>query len=75
MKLGIFSLNVRGLHDPIKRKVVKFMVRKHKPNLVCVQETKMREMSNKIVRNLGVGRHLGWASLNARGMTRGVLLF
>ena len=34
----------------------------------------MREMSDRFVRSLGVGRNLGWASLDARGTAGGVLL-
>ena len=34
----------------------------------------MKEMSDKIVRSLGIGRNLGWVSLDARGSTGGVLV-
>ena len=74
MKLKIMSWNVRGLHDPDKRMVIKSMVRRHKPDLVCFQETKMKEMSDRIVRSLGIGRNLGWVSLDARGSAGGVLV-
>ena len=57
MKLKIMSWNVRGLHDPDKRMVIKTMVRKYKLDLVCFQETKMKEMSDRIVRSLGIGRN------------------
>ena len=74
MKLKLMSWNIRGLHDPDKRMVIKSMVRKHKPDLVCFQETKMKEMSDRIVRSLGIGRNLGWVSLDARGSAGGVLV-
>ena len=74
LKLRILSWNVIGLHDPDKRMVIKSMVRKHKPDLVSFQETKMKEMSDRFVRSLGVGMNLGWVSLNARGTAGGVLL-
>ena len=74
MKLRLMSWNVRGIHYPDKRMVIKSMVRKHKPNLVCFQETKMKEMSDRIVRSLGIGKNLGWVSLDARGSTCGVLV-
>ena len=54
--------------------VIKSMVRKHKPDLACFQETKMREMSDRFVRSLGVNRNLGWVSLNARGTVGEALL-
>ncbi|RVW54091.1 hypothetical protein CK203_080433 [Vitis vinifera] len=37
-------------------------------------ETKMKEMSDRIVRSLGIGRNLGWVSLDARGSAGGVLV-
>ena len=74
LKLRILSWNVIGLHDPDKRMVIKSMVRKHKPDLVSFQETKMKEMSDRFVRSLGVGMNLGWVSLDARGTAGGVLL-
>ncbi|RVW72410.1 Mitotic checkpoint protein BUB3.1 [Vitis vinifera] len=60
-----------GMHDPDKRMVIKSMVRKHKPDLVCLQETKMKEMSDRVVKSVGIGRNLGWVSLDARGVAEG----
>ncbi|RVW38098.1 hypothetical protein CK203_095113 [Vitis vinifera] len=34
----------------------------------------MKEMFDRIVRSLGIGRNLGWVSLDARGTTGGVLV-
>ena len=51
-----------------------FFFIKYKLDLVCFQETKMKEMSDRFVRSLGVGRNLGWVSLDARGTVGGVLL-
>ncbi|RVW27827.1 hypothetical protein CK203_107059 [Vitis vinifera] len=34
----------------------------------------MKEMSDRIVRSLGIGRNLGWVSLYARGSAGGVLV-
>ena len=62
------------MHDLDKRMVIKSMVRKHKPDLVCFQEIKMKEMPDRIVRSLGIGRNLGWVSLDARGSAGGVLV-
>ena len=38
---------------------------------MCLQETKIQEMSNVLVKNLGVGRCLEFRVLNSRGTTRG----
>ncbi|RVW48616.1 hypothetical protein CK203_098447 [Vitis vinifera] len=34
----------------------------------------MKEMSDRIVRSLGIGKNLGWVSLDARGSAGGVLV-
>ena len=58
MKIKILSWNVRGVNDPDKRKVIKNFLRTHRVDLVCLQETKVQEMNNDMVRSLGVGRFL-----------------
>ena len=45
MKLKILSWNIRGANDRIKRKVIKALIRSQKVDLVCLQETKIQEMS------------------------------
>ena len=46
-----------------------------KPDLVCLLETKMKEMSLQMVKSVGVGRFLNWASVDARGAAGGLILF
>ena len=75
MKIKILSWNVRGVNDRNKRKLIKALIRSQKVDLVCLQETKMIEMSLGVVRSLGVRRYLGWGALNARGATGGVAVF
>ncbi|RVW15175.1 LINE-1 reverse transcriptase-like [Vitis vinifera] len=41
---------------------------------MCIQETKIQEMSEGIVRSLGTGRFLDWRALNAEGATGGILI-
>ena len=74
MKLRILSWNVRGVNDPVKRKVIKNFIRNHRVDIICLQETKVQEMKSEIVRSLGVGRFLDWTALNAEGSTGGILL-
>ena len=45
MKLKILSWNVRRANDRNKRKVIKALIRSQKVDLVCLQETKIQEMS------------------------------
>ena len=58
MKLKILSWNVRGVNDRNKTKLIKALIRSQNVDLVCLQETKMTEMSLGVVRSLGVGRFL-----------------
>ena len=75
MKLRILSWNVRGANDNDKRKVINALIKAQKVDLICLQETKMQEMSKRIVKSLGVGRCLDWGSINSRGASGGVLVF
>ena len=75
MKLKILSWNVRGVNDRNKRKLIKALIRSQNVDLVCLQETKMIEMSLGVVRSLGVGRFLEWGDLDARGAAREVVVF
>ena len=58
MKLCLLTWNVRGANNCNKRKVIKALIKKNRVDLVCLQETKIQEMSTGIVRSLGVGRFL-----------------
>ena len=75
MKVKIISWNVRGVNGPEKRKVIKNFLRGYRVDIVCLQETKVQEMSVELVRSLGVGRRLNWKALNAEGSAGGILLF
>ncbi|RVX06412.1 hypothetical protein CK203_023562 [Vitis vinifera] len=75
MNLKLLSWNVRGANDSFKRKVIKSVVRKQKVDLLCIQETKIQDLSNRVVRSLGSGRFLGWKALDAFGSVGGLLIF
>ncbi|RVW67638.1 Transposon TX1 uncharacterized 149 kDa protein [Vitis vinifera] len=63
-----------GLNDCDKRKLIKGVVRNQKADLVCLLETKVKDISTQLVKSVGVGRFLNWASVDARGMAGGLLL-
>ncbi|KAL6316355.1 hypothetical protein AAG906_017992 [Vitis piasezkii] len=46
-----------------------------KPDLVCLLETNVKEMSLQMVKSVGVGRFLNWASMDAKGAAGGLILF
>ena len=67
MKINFLSWNVRGANDRNERKIMKALIKSQRVDLVCLQEAKIQDMSLGLVRNLGVGRFLGWGAANARG--------
>ena len=75
MKLKIISWNVRGANDSSKRKIIKNYIRNQRVDLMCIQETKIQEMSEGIVRSLGTGRFIDWRALNAEGAAGGILIY
>ena len=75
MKVKILSRNVRGVNDPGIRKIFRNFIRYQRLDLVCLQETKIQEMTVAMARSLGVGRCYDWRALNAEGSAGGVLLF
>ena len=75
MKIRILSWNVKGANDRDKRKIIKLVIKSQRVDVVCLQETKIKEMTMGLVRSLGVGRHLLWRAVNSRGAIGGILVF
>ena len=74
MKIRLLSWNVRGANDNSKRKVIKAMIRSQKVDLFCVQETKIKSMTEGLMRSLGFGRFLDWGAMGAQGVAGGILI-
>ena len=51
-------LECKRVNNCDKRKVIKTLIKKNRVDLVCLQETKIQEMSRGLVHSLGVGRFL-----------------
>ena len=75
MKLKLFSWNVRGVNNPNKRNIIRNFIRSQRVDLVCLQETKIQELSSAIVRSLGAGRLDEWRTVEAEGTAGGILVF
>ena len=67
MKVRILSWNVRGVNDQEKKKVIKAFIKTQRVDIVCLQETKLKGTSSELVRSLGVGGFIKWASVDALG--------
>ena len=48
MRLRILSWNVKGVNDKDKRKLIKDVIKTQKADLVCLQETKIQEMTMEL---------------------------
>ena len=68
----MLSWNVRGINDPRKRDVLKSFLRDWKCDLVCLQETKLEEVSSPDVRSLWENYSVDFAFLKAEGASRGI---
>ena len=66
MKLKLFSWNVRGVNNPNKRNAIRNFIRSQRVDLVCLQETKIQELSPVVARSLGVGRLAEWRAVEQR---------
>ena len=70
----MLSWNVRGINDLRKIDVLKSFLRDWKCDLVCLQETKLEEVSCSIVRSLWRNYDVDFAFLKAVGASGGVLV-
>lgn len=57
------------------RKSYKSLILSQMLDLVYLHETKVQQMSMKILRGLGVGKFLEWGVMNAKGQAGGILVF
>ena len=74
MNLKIISWNVRGLNDRDKRLRVRNMVRRWRPDVICLQETKMELITKAMIHSLWRGQHVYWSYLGSCGASGGVFL-
>ena len=75
MKIKVLSWNVRGTNDVAKRKVIKAFIKMQRVDVVCLQETKFKEVSSGSIRSLGVGRFLDWVALRVEDASGGIVIF
>lgn len=70
-EIKILSWNVRGLNAKEKRMIVKSLLQEWKADVVCLQETKLKEVSKKSIKDLWGGRSVEWIHLDAIGAAGG----
>ena len=55
--------------------MLKAFIKMQRADVVCLQETKLKEVSNKMIRSLGVVKFLEWVAIKAEGASGGILIF
>jgi exonuclease III len=74
MKPRIVSWKVRGLNEGNKCLRVRNMLRQWKVDIVCLQETKMENISSSFVRSLWGYAYVDWCFVASRSASGGILL-
>lgn len=74
MELKILSWNVWGLNDLSKRRIISAVIRRQKPHVICLQETKMESVEKAVVDSVGGNKWVDWDYIGAIGAARGVLV-
>lgn len=72
--MKVFSWNMRGLANYIKRASVKEVIRKNRSDLAFFQETKLRPLNSTTVYELWGSSSMDWVCLDADGSSRGILV-
>lgn len=72
---SVLSWNVRGLNNPAWQHEVKQVVQMFRPQLICMQETKLNHIDNNVIRNaLGTQYVANFFFHPADGSRGGILL-
>jgi hypothetical protein len=74
MNHNILSWNVRGLNEGRKRLKIRNLLSKWKVDIVCLQETKLKMVSNQLVQSLWRCPYKEWCHMDSCGASGGILL-
>ena len=74
MKLRILTWNIRGLNNPRKRKVLKNLLHDWKVDVVCLQESKLDVVDQRLIRSLWGNVYVGWEALPTMNTAGGIIL-
>ena len=73
-EIKILSWNVRGANDISKRKLIKAFIKTQKADVVCIQETKWRTSTKRIIRSLASRGYVDWVVSCSEGASGGIVI-
>ncbi|XP_058103553.1 uncharacterized protein LOC131247134 [Magnolia sinica] len=72
--MKVVSWNVRGLGSKQKRRLIKHSCRRSNPDVICLQETKVRQFSDSLMESIWKSKDVRWTALHASGSFGGILV-
>lgn len=72
--MQIISWNIRGLGILIKKRFLSKLIKKRKPDMVWVQETKLEAIDSIAIRNIWGGNNIEFSSSSSVGVLGGLLI-
>lgn len=70
--MTILSRNVSGIHAYKKRLKIKKFLLKHCPDIVLLQETKLQQLDEKIIKSIWSSNDVGWLIFDSIGRSGGI---
>lgn len=70
--MKLLAYNIRGVGSRIKRREIQELVRKHKVDLVCIQESKLEGVNEEKCKLIW-GNSCGWEAKDAEGRAGGII--
>lgn len=71
--MKILSFNVRGLGNPAKRRVIRDLVTREQVECLCIQETKIQSIDNRLCAQLWGDAEFDWQFQPAVSRAGGLL--
>ena len=65
---------MRGANDETKRKLIKVFLKTQKADVVCIQETRWKDCSKRIIRSLASSRFVDWTASCSEGASGGIVI-
>lgn len=73
MSCNILSWNMKGSRDQGKTAILRRKVRKHRPRVVALQESKTEVVTEKLIKHLWGNRSCEWAYITSQGKSGGLI--